>query len=283
MSNKIALVVVVFDKKLYESETIKSLLGFNKAIDSLLIVNNGPTEIDEDDVILSELEKTHRKVVLENQIQNKPLSWIYNEFIQDYESDYYVFFDDDTEINAEYEYQMFNMKKIDIELPKIISINDKVQYYPVVNSIVRESEGKITDGKEIFSIGSGLIISKVVKEFFLERKIEIFDSNFALYGVDFSFFRKLNKIQKNNIKFNISSSTYLNHSLSRAEKNKSIWRENERLIDNILTLKYYSNYTIIRLLIVVLKIIINRKPKDILLIGNIFVKGCHPRCNNLNK
>lgn len=283
MSNKIALVVVIFNKTLEESETVRSLFSFEQGLDYLLIVNNGPKKIDQHDKNLTELRKKHHNVILDNQIQNKPLSWIYNDFIQEYESDYYVLFDDDTEINAEYESQMFNMKGVDLELPKIISINDKVQYYPVINSIVQEKKGKIIDGKQVFSIGSGLIISKVVKSFFLERKIEIFDSNFALYGVDFSFFRKLNKIQKNNMKFNISSSTYLNHSLSRAEKNKSIWRENERLIDQTLTLKYYSNYTAIRLLIVVLKRIINRKPKDILLIGNIFLKGCHPRCKNLNK
>lgn len=283
MSNKIALVVVIFNKTLDESATVRSLLGFKRRLDYLLIVNNGPKEIDEQDKSLTELRKKHHNITLDNQIQNKPLSWIYNDFIQEYESDYYVIFDDDTEINAEYEYQMFNMKGADIELPKIISINDKIQYYPVVNSIVQKKKGKIIDGKEVFSIGSGLIISKVVKDCFLKRNMEIFDSKFALYGVDFSFFRKLNKLQKNNIKFKFSSDTYLNHSLSRAEKNKSIWRENERLIDQILTLKYYSNYTIIHLLIIILKRIINRKPKDVLLIGNTFIKGYHPRCKNVSK
>ena len=283
MSNKIALVVVIFNKTLEESATVRSLLSFEQGLNYLLIVNNGPKKIDQHDKNLTELRKKHHNVTLDNQIQNKPLSWIYNDFIQEYESDYYVIFDDDTEINTEYESQMFNMTGVDLELPKIISINDKVQYYPVVNSILQEKKGKIFDRKEVFSIGSGLIVSKVVKKIFLERKIEIFDSNFALYGVDFSFFRKLNKIQKNNIKFNISSNTYLNHSLSRAEKEISEWREKERLYDLVLTLKYYYSYAELRILKLLIKKILCGKVKDVLLILSTAINGAHPRCNKSRK
>ena len=63
-------------------------------------------------------------------MQNKPLSWIYNDFIQQYDADYYVLFDDDTEINIEYQNILFTAQDIDIELPKIISMSDNVHITP---------------------------------------------------------------------------------------------------------------------------------------------------------
>ncbi|MCP5961216.1 hypothetical protein NL379_28800, partial [Klebsiella pneumoniae] len=87
---------------------------------------------------------------------------------------------------------LFTAQDIDIELPKIISMSDNVQYYPLVNGAIEQKDGIISNAKEIFSIGSGLVISKGVKLYFIENKMELFDSHFALYGVDFSFFRKIN-------------------------------------------------------------------------------------------
>jgi len=127
-NNKIALVVIVYGKALEDALTIQSLLGFERKLDYLLIVNNGPTVIDENSTLLSTLAQKHHHVVLENQVQNKPLSWIYNDFIQQYDADYYVLFDDDTEINIEYQNMLFTVQGIDIELPKIISMSDNVQY-----------------------------------------------------------------------------------------------------------------------------------------------------------
>ena len=74
-------------------------------------------------------------------MQNKPLSWIYNDFIQQYDADYYVLFDDDTEINIEYQNILFTAQDIDIELPKIISMSDNVQYYPLVNGAIEQKMG----------------------------------------------------------------------------------------------------------------------------------------------
>lgn len=276
--NRIALVVVIYGKKLEDSLTIKSLLNFDQAIDHLIIVNNGPKIISQADEVLLVLRNKHKEVFLDNQIKNKPLSWIYNEFISQYDADYYVIFDDDTEINDNYQKNMFEMKDVDIELPKIISMSDGVQYYPLVDGIVQQEIKHVTGAMEIFSIGSGLIISRKIKQYFFEHDIELFDSRFALYGVDFSFFRKINNLLTSGNIFIVSSSTYIDHSLSRTENCGSSWRDRERLYDLVLTLKYYYKYSELRILKLIFKKIINGDFKYILLVVRTFVKGKHPRC-----
>ncbi|AVN20008.1 glycosyltransferase [Acinetobacter pittii] len=282
-NNKIALVVIVYGKALEDALTIQSLLDFERKLDHLLIVNNGPRVIDENSAVLSALAQKHHHVVLENQVQNKPLSWIYNDFIQQYDADYYVLFDDDTEINIEYQNILFTAQDIDIELPKIISMSDKVQYYPLVDGVIEQKDGIISNAKEVFSIGSGLVISKGVKQYFIENKMELFDSHFALYGVDFSFFRKINRIKQKSKVFNISSRSYINHSLSRAEKETNAWRDKERLYDLVLTLKYYYSYAELRILKLFLRKILGGKIKDALLILSTAFNGAHPRCSTNRK
>lgn len=278
--NIVALVVVLYGKALEDSLTIQSLLGFEQKLDHLLIVNNGPAVIDENSALLSVLAQKHLHVVLENQVQNKPLSWIYNDFIQQYGADYYVLFDDDTEVNIEYQNMLFTVRGIDIELPKIISKADDIQYYPLVDGAIHQKDGIISNATEIFSIGSGLVISKGVKQYFIENKMELFDSHFALYGVDFSFFRKINRIKQKSKVFTISSRSYLNHSLSRTEKQKNVWREKERLYDLVLTLKYYYSYAELRILKLFLRKILGGKIKEALLILSTVINGAHPRCMN---
>lgn len=168
------------------------------------------------------------------------------------------------------------MDGIDLELPKIISMADKNQYYPKLDGKLVLQKGLIKRNGNLFSIGSGLIISNKIKKIFLGRGLELFDSRFALYGVDFSFFRKLNKMGKEN--FLISSQTVLNHSLSGAEGPISMWRAKERLYDEVLTSKYYQNYKFLRVLRLMLKKILKGDFNNLVLIISIYQSGIHPRC-----
>lgn len=43
------MVVIVYNKALNESTTLQSLLTFTHAIQELVIVNNGPEQLDEDE------------------------------------------------------------------------------------------------------------------------------------------------------------------------------------------------------------------------------------------
>lgn len=273
---KIAMVVILYGKRFEESKTLQSLIKFSHQLDQLLIVNNGPENLDIHDPFFVALSKKHKHVEFENQIQNKPLSWIYNDFIDSIDSDYYVLFDDDTEINLDYESFLFQMNNIDLELPKIISIIGKKQYYPKHNEQIVFENGLIKSGGELFSIGSGLIISNKIKNTFKKHNLELFDSRFALYGVDFSFFRRLNKMKEDS--FLISSQNFLNHSLSGAEKVISKWRAKERLYDEVLTIKYYRDFHFIRLVRLILMKILKGDLDELKTIVHTYKTGVHPRC-----
>jgi len=273
----IAMVVILYGKHFEESKTLQSLIKFSHQLDQLLIVNNGPESLDSHDPFFMALSKKHKRVEFENQIQNKPLSWIYNDFINSIDADYYALFDDDTEINLDYEIFLFQMTNIDLELPKIISIVDEKQYYPKLNEQIISEHGLIESGGELFSIGSGLIISNKIKNTFKKYNLEIFDSRFALYGVDFSFFRRLNKLGRES--FLISSQTFLNHSLSRIEEeNTNPWRQKERLYDEVLSIKYYSKYTLFNIIKLSFKKIKRKEYNDFFTVVYIYILGNHPRC-----
>lgn len=272
----IAMVVILYGKRFEESKTLQSLMRFSHQLDQLLIVNNGPENLDSHNPFFIALSKKHKHVEFENQIQNKPLSWIYNDFINSIDADYYVLFDDDTEINIDYESYLFQMDNIDLELPKIISIIDKKQHYPKLNEQIVSKNGLIERSGELFSIGSGLIISNKVKNTFKKYNLELFDSRFALYGVDFSFFRRLNKLGRKF--FLISSQTFLNHSLSSAEGMIAKWRAKERLYDEILTIKYYKTFSFLRVLKAIFKYSLKLNVYYILKIFSIYFWGRHPRC-----
>lgn len=274
--NSISMLVILYDKTLEESQTLISLSVFSKKINNLVIVNNGPNKIDPSTNFFENLESKHNNVELINYIENKPLSWIYNEFIENYKDDYMVFLDDDTPLDEVFENKIFSTSDVDVELPKIFALSDNQQYYPIVNNSVYCNEGIIDNNNIIYSIGSGLIFSKKTIEIFKSKNIKPFDERFALYGVDTSFFRRLNLILREGADMVISSSTKLNHSLSRTEGKISEWRYIERLYDIVLSVKYYQNYKALRLLKIIIKNIHNLGFVKIIL--KTYYRGVHPRC-----
>lgn len=273
---KVSLLVILYNKDLKDSETLQSILKFQHSLDNLCIVNNGPKDISLDNTFLKELTAVHRFVEFKNYTENKPLSWIYNDFVAQYFTDYYVIFDDDTVINVEFENSLFELTDTDLELPKIFARDEK-QYYPIVEQEIYVKEGVIKNSVEIFSIGSGLVFSNRLVTEFKTRHIELFDSRFALYGVDISLFRKLNTFLANS-NLIISSSTYLNHSLSRSEGGMSEWRKIERIYDEVLSIKYYSSYPFWRVSKYALKKILVGEASKVFLIFRTYFSGFHPRC-----
>lgn len=273
---QISLLVILYGKNFSESETLKSIINFNYKIDNLIVINNGPKALSNEDEFLELLRLNHHSVIFKEFLENKPLSWIYNDFVEQYNSDYYVFLDDDTHISKYNEELMFNLDNIDIELPKIYAIQDNKQYYPIVNGMVYSFHGVIKEYSEIYSIGSGLILSKKVKDVFKKSHLELFDSNFALYGVDTSFFRKINHLKNMGAIFNITSLMSVDHSLSRAEGEISEWRYIERLYDHTLSIKYYQQLRFLRLIKLLMKNIPKFKYIKIILVT--YFNGFHPRC-----
>ena len=281
------ITVIIYGKKPIESLTLNKLLELKYDNYQLLLVNNGPELIEPNDSFLESFSIKKNKALIINYTDNKALSFIYNMVLNDYEKhDRFVFFDDDSDIDDGF-FESINAtynNKVDLQLPLIFD-NDNA-YYPIIDGVIYSDEKsaneKIGKYNDLFSIGSGLIIySNLVKKF-QQRNMKLFDDNFALYGVDYSFFRRIailkNKHQED---VNVAISSKINHSLSRTSNEYSSWRHKERLLDIVLTQRYYSKGISISTLILfklILKEALKLRLKNIYLIISTFIIGCHPRC-----
>lgn len=280
------ITVILYGKRPIESLTLNKLLDINYDEYELMLVNNGPDLIDFNDSFLELLSSKKIKVSLFNFIENKPLSLIYNQVLNDNELfDRFIFFDDDSELDDDF-FGTINsayVNGVDLQLPLIL--DSDIAYYPVVDGVVFQgdvSTGFLTKYNELFSIGSGLIIySNLIKKF-KKINMSLFDENFALYGVDYSLFRRisiLRKKYKEDIKISICSK--INHSLSRTDSRFSSSRHRERLIDIVLTERHYSKVavkSIIKLISLSLIELLKFRFSNIYLIVSTYLRGHHPRC-----
>lgn len=190
---KTCILIVIYGKEIEESKSIKSLIENVSNLNSnvyLRVVNNGPKLLE------LKINIPHQiKAELINSIQNRPLSSIYNEFIGYYKDfDRYVILDDDTKLNMNYICRLFAGDYYDLELPRIINFNREV-FYPLKNwKVIDNEENILINGRDnIFSIGSGIILSNKVVKTFSKKSKKIFNENFVFYGVDFSLFFEINK------------------------------------------------------------------------------------------
>ncbi|WP_426617540.1 glycosyltransferase family 2 protein [Raoultella sp. R2A007] len=277
----IAILVVLYGKEISESATISSLLTSGLVGAKVILHNNGPSEISISSEEQKKFEASGNDFVLANCIDNKPLSTIYNDFVRvNSQCDVLSFFDDDSTIPKKY-VSIITSREFEIELPKILSRIDSKIYYPLVDKRVFNDDG-VMIGNNIFSIGSGLTLTKGVIEKFIKHQMELFDEHYALYGVDFSFFRRLHALQTKGERFSISSNFTLLHSLSKVESVQSKFRHDERLIDFALTVRHYPST---RLYLAFIKknilCLLKLKIKDNILMVMTFLNGSHPRCAKL--
>lgn len=275
---KISILIVLYNKELSESKTINSLSSLIIKDLSIVIHNNGPKLISLPDNIRDIFSDKGCDVSISNTIDNQPLSVIYNDFvINNNQSDRFVILDDDSEISQVFINAMY-LNDYDVELPKIISDKDNSVYYPISNGVVIDFDGYVNASNTI-SIGSGLIINKTLVRKFQKEKICLFDERYALYGVDFSFFRRVWMLHRRNIDFKMKSSSFIFHSLSRINNKDSLSVKNERLIDFCLTVRHYPtipNYFkfICKVLIELFFLRFNRFN----LMCTTYFSGLHPRC-----
>lgn len=231
--------VILFNKKIEDSTTLQTLLSshYNGA---LVIFNNGPREISSSSPLFFQLEHQCSEVTLIQDIRNKPLSMIYNEFLLLNGYNNYFIFDDDTHIPDSFFENKCN-DNFDLSVPLIVSNKTGKIFYPIINGVVSQvSASNIVNSDEVISIGSGLLIKDTLIRIFNEHKMQLFDDRFALYGVDYSLFRRVSRLKRSNILIKIDVSGELQHSLSSEDNDISKFRVQERLIDLILTKLFYS-------------------------------------------
>ena len=290
MSVKSALLVVMYGKVKLNSQTFISLCNIAASTlngnEHIYIFNNGPQLLNDNEGI-NRLQTIFEVISISQDIHNRPLSVIYNEFLSINGYDRYIIFDDDTQIPSEFFSQInesYNMdRSVELQLPKVISDTSNTQRYPKYDNII-VNEVKYIDGDKLLSIGSGLIIYKTLIDKFRKYNLSPFDERFALYGVDYSLFNRIKLIEKKyNEKFRILVSSSITHSFSAANTKFELWRKKERMIDHLLTIKYYGGSRVLRLMKLTKFTLANfRFIRYSIFIDlmKVFIKGYHPRCEN---
>lgn len=278
----IAIVVVLYNKEFRHSKTLNELLHVNKKFKSqitLEIDNNGPGYLNENDVFINELLLSFKKVVIRQHIQNLPLSIVYNSFIKNnILAKKFVFFDDDTSVSDSYIKSIFKNTQCNIQVP-VIKSSENENYYPLINGKPTYKQNLLGHEDTILTITSGLVLDIMVIKKVSAFYTDIFDERFALYGVDFNFFRRINFLRKNGSTISILICEELVHSLSRVDEEYSSWREKERIIDVILTEKYYGSkrkYLCVVVLFI-LKNILKLRWKNVITVLFLIKNGMHPR------
>ena len=283
---KNTILVILYGKEISESKTLNCLVDveLKNQYTSLEIYSNGPNLISfSEDLIYGYLKERFNEVTVKQDVGNSSLSVIYNEFLKG-NADRYFIFDDDTTVPSDYlkiiDSDELNTP-IDLQLPLVKSVMTDDIYYPYVDNIVISSEMFLNNNQSVRSIGSGLIIHNNLVSKFIKYNITPFDERFALYGVDFSLFRRIEILKNRGEFFNIVVSNFIPHSLSRDESFIPYWRKKERLIDWVLTTKYYSKNKFLSYIIMVkifLKYLIQGEFGLSIYCLSIFNSGKHPRC-----
>lgn len=249
---------------------LNSKLSFHDV--NLVVWNNGPQLYNSFD--LSALNRKGITVFLHQTIENKPLSYVYNEFISHYRSDYYVILDHDSSVTDLYLESVIRFDE-DVGVPAI-SVNGK-HVSPAINGVF--SQGPYTSKQRLIAIGSGIVFSNNIVSLLNIKYGNVFDSAFALYGIDTSFFLRLFQLQL------IDKARMLpgfSHSLSRLvseSKEQTNFRNKERSYDVGITLRrYFSLFQLWYTIKILIKILIGKSKFRPWIIIKSFFSGIHPRC-----
>ncbi|NVJ64557.1 MAG: hypothetical protein HWD84_10065 [Flavobacteriaceae bacterium] len=232
-----AFLILLYGKEAQDSISIESLSKLDSELENckLLIWNNGPDYLKNEPVKLK-----FNDVETVETVENLGLASIYNSFIDKVDAEQYVIFDDDTVVTAEYLRSLTTLSIDNAGVP-IISHGNK-RYEPVVNGRLFKGEPytEVGENDTITSIGSGLVLGRNVINTVKSQYQHVFDERFMLYGVDDTFFRRINAIRLGQ-RFIIL--TALSHSLSRLEDENSqtkAFRIKERAYAHALICKFYK-------------------------------------------
>ena len=279
---KTAILVLLYNKEIYDSETILSLvnLGEHSLNTKIIIWNNGPKPFQKGCV--HDLEKIGYDIEIKETLFNESLAVIYNKFLCEHKAEKYILLDDDSTLTQEYVICSSLCGLFDVGMPVITSLGEI--HMPKVNGVPYFSQIKLKDTSNVITIGSGLVIGNGIITLIKNKYKNVFDERFYLYGVDTVFCLRLNEMGlTKNIKFICG----FEHSLSRLE-NESVkvkaFRRLERSYDIGLTLRYYtplteSIFTILKLLTGTIKKRILKKDNPIFFLHLCiaFFKGKHYR------
>jgi len=275
---QMSILVVLYNKKIQDSVTLDSILQVTcKENLSLTIINNGPEKLSGIDDFINN-HKDFKNINFYEFLENRSLSKIYNNFLYDNQNAAFcIIFDDDSSFDSSL---LLNVLKsnADIILPLIKNQKDSQIYYPISNNTIVTSETAL-DINGLISITSGLAISRKLINLMQNVYGPVFDENFALYGIDTSFFARLHRAREIHDKLSIISQDVVLHSLSRTGSQPiSNIRLRERLCDAALIARHYPDVK--RLTYLLKKIVQNiyrGNFTNLYLLIKCYVTGKHPR------
>ncbi|AGH43747.1 glycosyltransferase family 2 protein [Paraglaciecola psychrophila] len=237
---KLTILVVLYNIEILESETVKSLILTSLGIQSvkLLIWNNGPDYLKVSDV--EPLKKVGFDAEVIETIGNESLAVIYNHFIHRYSSENYLILDHDTVLNDIYLAETLSSKSSELSVPTI-RMNGNIEG-PYLNKSIIKFPQRLSTSDHIMAIGSGLVIGREIVQEIKASYSSVFDERFYLYGVDSTFFHRVNKLKLGNrVKVISGFEHFLSRLESEPEKLKA-FRRKERAYDSGLQFKYYYSF-----------------------------------------
>lgn len=274
------ILVVLYGKSICESMTLNSLSKYRLKNSKLVIHNNGPESVVFDGELYEKLNDSFDfNVEAVNDLNNTPLSKIYNQLFIVYSAERFIILDDDTQLSDSFVFSIENACA-DLDVPRIISSSNGISYYPISDGVVIADNTEL-NANNVLSIGSGLIINTSLIDKFNNYNLNVFDENYALYGVDYSLFRRIWWLVKQGESVDVRSSSFLIHSLSRVNKNerKNKTRNKERVLDVAITARRYPTlYTCYIFLRKLVGEFLKMNASNVVDMIKAYVHGCHPRC-----
>lgn len=230
MTYDFVFVVVLYNKVITDSATIKSLLdNQNKQYNSKIIVWNNGT-------LCCDIHLLECNIELIDNRKNESLAKIYNTVINTVDSRKYIFLDDDSSLSKDYLNDIYKSSVYHSCIPIIKAADNIISPVSITGKV---KLGKISSDTELHGIGSGLVLSRYIINEILKTKNNVFDERFFLYGVDTVFFKRLFNLKQNNHIFIIKG---FEHDLSRLNaKSNTPHRIKERSYGFGLYCRYYPN------------------------------------------
>lgn len=283
---KVSFLVVLYGRKPCESTTIKALVLFSDLLKNANIViwNNGPHNIHYSEYHF--MKECGLQVSVAETIENIPLSWVYNKFIESFSSDYYVILDHDSSLTYEYLHDVMHSVHHGLSVPAV-SCDGKLHSPKVKrNGKGRSaySAGPFSKQDKVRAIGSGVVLSDQLAVIIKSQFGDVFDSSFAFYGVDTSIFSRVNRMGLTDQVFVISQ---FEHSLSNFENESAAvkqFRRHEQSIDQGLRIRYYHDRSKLRsLLWLSIKGMLGLGKTDTIQVWRSYLSGRHDRCTPENR
>ncbi|MBE3667212.1 hypothetical protein BOO35_19335 [Vibrio navarrensis] len=236
----VSILVVLYNKEISDSSTINNLVSSNEDLSrtKLIIWNNGPNKVID---TTSSLENKFNEVFLVETLENLPLSGIYNAFMKNYISDYYMFLDDDSSVTDSYLSVINDQSDAGLFVPVLVMNGNVVSPKPDNKGGLDYIPEKI-DG--LVAMGSGLILSRELSDCIIKKYGDCFDNRFYFYGVDTSLFYRIKRLHLEN---EVSIVQGFEHSVSTFKKENTKvkkFRQLEASYSLGLKLRYYPSIKI---------------------------------------